>query len=392
MKRRLFSLDISIKAILLAGGLLGLFACSEALQENTDANAEIDPVISLNGIWLFEQDGSIMADPQTSGLVVREGKLISISDGSALPEQRRRLHFIDPESGIVEQKAGPMSMSSRVRRSCFAQYLSDEPDFEALVVDPNDPSVFIIVTEDATRTGALSPRCQERFSNTGSTAYPTLLVRVLLSDGKLTMTHVRPIQYPLDYAVGDFPNDGIESLAFDKSGNLYLGLEKDNAGQPRIFSVKISEAFWQESDFAAVHDPELLLPIFESGNHPINGMDYLNVGEQHPGLLIAAARNDNQLWVIDLAKVEATRKIDLRFLAPTLTGEIQECESFEVMDNSSLEGVAIAGDTIWLINDPWKQNYLKNVQCPSNQARYSAMAPLLFSLPIQREWLAPYIQ
>lgn len=365
-----------------------LFAC----QPSNDQVVETPPApstIDLNGTWLFESDGSIMKDPQTSGLVFADEQLYTVSDGSALAEQRRRLHQIDPSSGRIVSKLGPMSMSTRVRRSCFSQYLSDEPDFEALVMDPDDNNVFVIVTEDATRSGALSPRCQQRFEDTGSTAYPTLLVRVERNEERLIMTHVRPLQYPLSFAVGDFPNDGIEGMAFGEQRELYLGLEKDAEGQPRIFSLNLDDDFWQETDFAVVSDPQLLLPQFESGNHPINGMDFLALPGEHPGLLIAAARNDDQLWLVDLSKQKPTQVINLRFFAPTLDTSGQ-CEPYELMDNASLEGVAVAHQSIWLVNDPWKRNYLKNVQCASNQQRYEAMAPLIYELPIQPEWLQPY--
>ncbi len=378
-------------ATLIVGALVfipALIACQPA-AENAAEQPSTSAAIDLNGKWLFEADGEIMRDPQTSGLVMQDGTLLSISDGSAMAEQRRRLHVIDPVSGVVTEKLGPMSMSSRVRRSCFSQYLSDEPDFEALVVDPEDSNVFVIVTEDATRSGALSPRCQQRFEQTGSTAYPTLLVRVVRNEQKLTMTHVRPLQYPLSFAVGDFPNDGIEGMAFGKQRELYLGLEKDAAGQPRIFSVTLDDAFWQETDFAVVKDPALLLPTFESGNHPINGMDFLELPGEHPGLLVAAARNDDQLWLVDLSNQHPTQIIDLRFFAPTLDTSGQ-CPEFELMDNASLEGVAVVESSIWLVNDPWKRNYMKNLVCASNQTRYEAMAPLLYELPINPVWLERY--
>ncbi|MBT0585880.1 hypothetical protein [Alteromonas oceanisediminis] len=387
--------------VLMTSALLVLGACSPETSPPEQKEPAQPSVYTVQGQWLVESDGSIMQDPQTSGLVMQEGLLVSVSDGSALEEQRRRLHFIDPASGIVVSKLGPMSMSSQVRRSCFAAYLSDEPDFEALVVDPNDPNVFILVTEDATRTGALSPRCQERFSQTGSTAYPTLLVRVKRDDESLTMTHVRPLQYPLSLNVGDFPNDGIEAMAFAPNGTLYLGLEKDAAGQPRLFSVPVTADFWQQNGFAEVSDPMLRLPQFETGNHPINGMDYLPLAG-HAGLLIAAARNDNQLWLIDLSRQQPTQIIQLAFEAPT-GAQIEpgaraetpsetspRCEPFELMDNASLEGVAVDGVRLWLINDPWKRNYLKNIVCESNRARYEAMSPLIYSLPIRAEWLAMY--
>ena len=369
-----------------------LWACSPNEQSASEIEASnSNPEVTLEGQWIVDSAGVVMPDPQTSGLIFLNDQLLTISDASALPQQRRRVHAIDPGSMIITDVYGPMTLASRVRRSCFAQYLSDEPDYEAIVVDPDDPNVFIIVTEDATRSGAMSTRCQQRFEKTGSTDYPTLLVRVVKTGDNLRVTHVRPLQYPLEYAVGDFPNDGIEGMAFGPKRTLYLALEKDSDGQPRIFSVVIDEQFWQSSEFATVSDPELDIPTFESGNHPINGMDYLRLGDEHPGILIAAARNDEQLWFIDLAKQQPTQTIDLVFLAPSLSDDPQ-CQAYEKMDNASLEGVAIAGIDVWLINDPWKKNYLKNIQCESNRERYEAMAPLMFKLTLQPEWLRPYLQ
>ncbi|MDM7861452.1 hypothetical protein QTP81_12695 [Alteromonas sp. ASW11-36] len=369
-----------------------LTACSPAEQMTNEADGgSNNPLVELEGQWIVDINGAVMPDPQTSGLVFHNNQLLTVSDASALPIQRRRIHAIDPVSMTITDVYGPMTLASRVRRSCFAQYLSDEPDYEALVVDPDDPNVFILVTEDATRSGAMSTRCQQRYENTGSTAYPTLLVKVVKSEDNLRVTHVRPIQYPLEYAVGDFPNDGIEGMAFGPERTLYLGLEKDSRGQPRIFSVVIDAQFWQTTDFAAVTDPQLDVPSFTAGNHPINGMDYLPLAGSHPGLLIAAARNDEQLWFIDLAKQQPTQIIDLVFLAPSLSDDPQ-CKPFEKMDNASLEGVAVVGADVWLINDPWKRNYHKNIQCESNRQRYEAMAPLMFKLTLQPEWLRPYFQ
>ena len=144
-----------------------------------------------------------------------------------------------------------------------------------------------------------------------------------------------------------------------------------------------------------VNDPGLRLPTFAAGNHPINGMDYLPLAG-HAGLLVAAARNDNQLWLIDLSKQQPTQIIHLAFEAPTTLPNDAEvppnCAAFELMDNASLEGVAVEGAQLWLINDPWRRNYLKNVACESNRERYEAMAPLIFALPLRSDWLEQYTQ
>lgn len=369
---------------LIATGLLS--ACGDNTQPVSEAQADEGPQeYVLTGAWIMEAAGGVMLDPQTSGLTHVDGMLYTISDGSAKEYQRRRLHKIDPATATLGPRPDAMNMASRVRRSCFAQYLADEPDLEALVADPEQPGIFYTVTEDATRTGALSDNCQQRYEATGSTDYPTLLVRIEQhDDGSATMTHVRPLQFPLAFGVGDFPNDGIEGMALGKDRTLYLALERDDTGNPRIFSLTLDATFWDNSDFAVVAEPSLAVPSFDGGRHPINGLEYYQPAGRDSGFLLAAARNDNELWIIDTAGKRATQKIALQFTAPS--GDPENCAAQEIMDNASIEGLAVIGDTLWMINDPWKVNYMKNLQCAANQARYEGMAPLLFSVPLEQSW------
>lgn len=343
--------------------------------------------VTLKGQWISEKNGQVMLDPQTSGLKLWRGRLLSISDGSAHISQQRQLHIIDPKTAKLAPDSMQMVISDNVKKSCFAEYLSNEPDYEALAIDPKNDKVIYVATEDARSVSGLSPKCLKRYRNTGSTDYPSLLVRFVIKDATtVELTHVRPLHFDPKFKVGNFPNDGIEGLAFGKNNDLYFALEKDSQKNARIFSLKITADFWQSEDFANLIDLELNLPQFVSGNHPINGMDYLPI-DNHPGYLIAAARNDNQLWLIDLAKNKPTRVIDLEFFAPTNISD-GSCPQWEKMNNSSLEGVGIIDDTIWLVNDPWKKNYMKNVSCQSNREKYKQMAPLLFSLPIENNWIS----
>jgi hypothetical protein len=171
----------------------------------------------------------------------------------------------------------------------------------------------------------------------------------------------------------------------DDDRNLYLALEKDNDGDARVFQIEMDSKFWKTDDFADAHDIGLIVPSFERGNHPINGIQYVStLGKK--GALVAAARNDNQLWVVYLDKETPTKVIDLSFWAPTKGGDPKskgQCAALELMDNASIEGVAVLNTKLWLINDPWKLNYEKNIQCQSNESRYKGMSPLLFSLPIE---------
>ncbi|WP_262992439.1 esterase-like activity of phytase family protein [Alteromonas salexigens] len=366
--------------------LLMLLGCSDAPAPEVQSDEAQSTALTVTGVWVKEAGGGVMADPQTSGLTHVNGLLASISDGSALPNQQRRIHMLDPATATLMPTPDAMGMASRVRRSCFADYLKTEPDLEALVVDPTDSTVFYTVTEDATRTGALSVRCQKRYEETGSTDYPTLLVRLKRhDDGSATMTHVRPLAFDSTLAVGDFPNDGIEGMALAPDGTLYLGLEKDAAGQPRLFSLSLDEKFWESQEFARVEDAGLALPHFDSGNHPINGLEYYHHAATGQGYILAAARNDDELWVISTDPEQSYQRISLQFTAAVDEGTAG-CPPQEIMDNASIEGLAVIDQTLWLINDPWKKNYLKNVQCGANEERYKAMAPLLFSVPLQASW------
>ena len=56
-----------------------------------------------------------------------------------------------------------------------------------------------------------------------------------------------------------------------------------------------------------------------------------------------------------------------------------DCSEYAFMDNASIEGVAVNGEDVYLVNDPWKKNYWKNTQCSTTQPAYDKlMSGLLF--------------
>ncbi|QDG36134.1 hypothetical protein FJN13_15525 [Alteromonas mediterranea] len=357
-----------------------LSACSEPQDVVITPEPQDLTEVTVGG-WILDQNGRVMFDPQTSGLVELDGELVTIADASADVTQQLKLHTIAPETATLSVSSERFSFARSVRRSCFFSYLSEQPDLEALAVDPRNTDVIYTVTEDATRTGALSPRCETKYEDTGSTDYPTLLVKLTRKDnGTVEMSNVRPLQFPLELEVGNFPNDGIEGLAMADDGTLYLGLEKDKAGQPRIFSLNVDDGFFESRDFAAVSEPSLQLPRFTSGNHPINGLTFYThtTGASY---LLGAARNDNELWVIDVSGKKPTKRIPITF---DVAGD-ENCEQY-TMDNASMEGVVVIKDTLWIINDPWEKNYLKNATCDAHLSRYEDLAPLLFPLKINDMW------
>ncbi|WP_158965549.1 hypothetical protein [Paraglaciecola sp. L3A3] len=337
------------------------------------------------GHWVKEKNGEITLDPQPSGLTTWRDKLVMLSDRSADPSQRLKLRTVDPKNATLVGPDMKMQLSASALDSCFADYVSDNPDLESLAKDPDKDTIFYMTSEDATSASPMSEMCQKKYKKTGSTDYPRLLIRLEVeSSTKVLITHIRPIQFNDKMAVGNFPNDGIEALTFGKNRTLYLGIEKDSAKKARIFSLQLDETFWQTDDFAAVSEVMVKLPIFKGGNHPINGMDFYQTptGKE---FLIAAARNDETLWIIDLAGKKDARIVPINFYAEIINGT-GVCQRFEEMDNTSIEGVAIIKDTLWLINDPWKAVYLNNISCPQNKRNYQRFSPLLFSLAIQQSW------
>ncbi|MEP1448718.1 MAG: hypothetical protein ABJK37_21610 [Paraglaciecola sp.] len=353
------------------------------VKHHSDNKAEQS--LQVNGHWIVEQNGQVMLNPQTSGLVKWRDGLLTLSDRSADLSQRLRLRAILADNALLNGPDFPMVLSETLKSSCFAPYISNNPDLESLVVDPDDDEVFYIITEDGSYAEPMSQACQQKYLNSGSTQYPKLLVRLELQvNNTVLMTHVRPIQFTADMQIGDFPNDGVEALAFGQDRTLYLGVEKDSKKQARVLSLIMDDEFWQTDEFAIVTKFSLKLPTFESGNHPINGMDYYQTPDGRE-FLLAAARNDEALWVVDLSGEQDTVIIPMTFFAE-VQGNNQECGNYEIMDNASIEGVAVIDDTLWLINDPWKAMYLNNVKCEQNRSHYEMFAPLLFSVPIQTSW------
>lgn len=360
--------------------LLCVSACSKPAEPVTTPEKGLLATTTV-GEWIVDAEGNVMFDPQTSGLVLLDGMLTTIADASAESSQQLKLHMINPSDSRLVSSTPRFHFASSVRRSCFYNYLNDQPDLEALAVDPRNPDVIYTVTEDATRTGALSTRCEAKFAETGSTDYPTLLVKLTrLDDGRVEVSNVRPLQFASSLEVGNFPNDGIEGLTMDKDGTLYLGLEKDKAGQPRIFTLNIDDNFWSTGDFAPVKEPNLILPTFSAGNHPINGLALYSDSAQGT-FIIAAARNDNELWIIDISGDKDTKRIPVTF---KVNGG-EACGQY-LMDNASMEGLIVEGDTLWIINDPWEKNYMKNAICEADTKRYENLAPLLFPVTINSKW------
>lgn len=336
------------------------------------------PTVVTKGQWVVNDNGQPMENPQTSGLTAWRDGFLSLSDRSAELHHQQRIHFIDTSAQLAPVSL-PIHYSQTIRNSCFGEYLTANPDLEALAVSPHNDQELVMVTEDASYS-PLSRECAEQYSPTGSTPFPTLLVRLLFQQDHWLASAVRPVQFSKSQGLGNFPNDGFEGLVFDKNSTLYMALEKDGSGNPRIFTVDITDSFWQSQTFVEAQSPEISVPSFSKGRHPINGLS-LYTDSLGTEWLIAAARNDNQLWLIDTNDQHETRIIDVEYYSSS-TPSNDECEPQKVMHTSGIEGVAVAHTSLWLINDPWKEQYLHNIECDADAQTYQQFSPLLFEIPL----------
>lgn len=341
---------------------------------------------ALTGVWLTDPQKKVIVDPQFSGLTWWHDELLLIADQSAAPEMRMQLFRINPTTGQANAPTVPITLSKDVRDGCFGDYLANSPDLEALTWDRVDDTTLITVTEDASRA-QLSPTCARKFSQTNSTKYPTLLLRISIDKAltKAEITAVRPVQFPLEAQLGDQPNDGVEGLAIDNLQNLYLSVEKDLAGKPALFKTRLTADFWAKDNFVKVISANLTLPKLDDRPHPINDLEFMpSPVSGHPGYLVAVARNDDQLWLFDLTDRVAPYVHPLSFYVKTDTSGL--CPLYERMVQTALEGVTVHDNTMYLVNDPWKQHYGENIQCDVNEPNFRNNASLLFKTEFDPRW------
>lgn len=350
------------------------------------------PVIAAqpaSGTWLTDLQGQTLANPQSSGYTWRHNEIVHLGDNSADEAMRNKLLRVNPVTARLNGEPIQITVADTVLNGCFGELFSQYPDFEALTWDRQDDTVLITVTEDSSFV-TLSPECKAQHGQTNSTDYPTLLVKIE-TDKALTqakITAVRPVQFPKDAKVGNFPNDGIEGLAIDQAQNLYLALEQNSANASMIFKTPYTADFWQSADYVKVRDTGFALPVPDDKDHPINDLDYLpSPKANHPGYLVAIARNDDQLWIVDISQQQPPFVQQMAYYAPT--GADSNCPAYEYMVQTAVEGVAVHHDTLYLVNDAWKARYGDNIKCPANAEHFKKFAPLQFKVPVNPLWFIP---
>lgn len=398
--------------------LLSLLACSS--QQPVRKNFIEPEQIEVVGKWIMHPDNSFVINPQTSGLTFMGERLYTISDASADTSLRKKLHELNTTTGTLLKDSvinNNLAIEQRFDDGCFNAYLESRPDYEALVALPskdNQPPQWLLVTEDGSRGQAIVGRCLSAFENKSNfTRYPALLVRVTLLGEQLTITGIRALRFEAgmgtdkealveklrernngrwsDKSIANSQeNDGIEGLTITRDGRLLFALEEDGNELPRVFELSYSDDLFKQVDtrttpasFLTLRDSDLQLPVVAPNSSPINGIDIYYPSETGQGFLIAAARNTDRLWIVDLETKQTIKILDVSFYTPPA-----DCNDGQAnkMKRVAIEGVAVKGKSLFLVNDPWTEKYKENQGCEIDKEGYEANAALLFELPIDDAW------
>jgi hypothetical protein len=337
--------------------------------------------IKVRGTWVLDAEGRsspvrLEARPrglQTSGLVFRRGELWSVGDQRS--EFPGCLFRLDPGTARLIGKPLTLELAPQGEKENpeLAAYRGiPNSDFEGLALDPLDPRTLFAITEDKT------PWIVEiRLEETDAKDSPRFKPRLV---------QLTPVHFPPGIkSWRDNPNYRWEGLAVSDDGKtMYLAFERAEDNLPRLCQLSLESA---RSGKGA--NPEVMaLPFDSVPRRPDKEQALLNLNdiqfirlEGRPALL-AVARDQERLLVIDLDRKEIARIVDLDLLDP----------SGGAIEWVSPEGLAFdsATDRLWLINDPdsERQNYrARGEKTPSG--KFADYAPLLFEMKLSAVLRAP---
>lgn len=307
--------------------------------------------------------GSFRRGLQTSGLIVQGDELWSIGDQRS--EHPGHVFRIRPESGRM---AGPpVRMAPPPARPGesphFATYRAiANSDFEGLAADPTDPSRLYAVTEDKV------PWVAELRVTRRPKAPPSVEIRQLAR-----------IRLPAGISPWrDDSNFQMEGIAVSSDGaTIYLAFERATDDLPRILRVEAARAREGEDLTPAVVPVDFAsLPRRpDKARARLNINDIAFLESSGTSCLLAVARDQERVLLIDLSAGRVTRCIDL---------DVRDPGGNSILWVSP-EGLAVdpGRGVLWVINDPdsVRGNYRRR-DTPVADGLYAAYAPLLLRLPL----------
>jgi hypothetical protein len=356
-------LRLLLFCVLACGGLEGLPA--------------LEPALELRGKWVLGPagepipPGEFRRGLQPSGLAWRRaaggGELWAIGDQRS--EYPGHIFRIVPETGRLAApplRLEPPAPADGGQSPAFEAYRRiPNSDFEGLAFHPAEPDILFAVTEDKVPWVA-TIRLESEAAAGAPRARILALAEILFPEG-------------LESWRGD-PNFRLEGVAVSDGGEeLYLAFERAQDELPRIYRAAVESA-------RRGKDLELELVPVRFGDLPpraskprallnLNDIQFIRLGSAP--CLLAIARDQERLLLIDLEAGAVRRFLDLDLLGPE--GE----RIFWV----SPEGLAFdrESDRLWIINDPdsVRGNY-RRLEEENAGGRFAEFAPLLFEMSLKR--------
>lgn len=318
--------------------------------------------VELRGKWVLDPAGKAIGPDsfrrglQPSALLWRGSSLLSAGDQrSQFPGH---LFSIDPKTGRL--LSAPLKITPPVKKpgenSHFKTYRSiPNSDFEGLAALPDGLRLYG-VTEDK---------------------IPWLSV-LRLEDGAVKLENLVEIRFP--EKLRPWQNDSnfrLEGIALaDTPGKAYLAFERAADELPRILELPLKGI---ETSPSVVAARDLGISFSKVTRRKDKKNSLLNINDiqflrrDKRAWLVALARDQERILLIDLEEARVVRWIDLDLRGP----------AGERIHWVSPEGLAIdpGGERLWIINDPdsVKGNYRRRGEKKAG-GPYALYTPLLFEL------------
>ncbi|MEE3181048.1 MAG: SdiA-regulated domain-containing protein [Planctomycetota bacterium] len=324
--------------------------------------------VELRGRWVLDSGGKAVGPDsfrrglQTSALLWRGSVLLSVGDQRS--QYPSHLFHINPANGRLlgpPMKITPPGEKPGENRH-FKTYRSiPNSDFEGLAADPAVKNRLYGITEDKV---------------------PWISVLRLEKSGGATTVKLESLTQ-VRFPEGLKPWDGnknfrLEGIALgEDSARAYLAYERALDDLPRILEIKLADLAGKDSvtarDLEISFDSVTRRPDKKKSLLNINDIQFLRRDKR--SWLIALARDQERILLIDLEKARVVRWVDLDLREPG-GGKIYWV---------SPEGIAIdqQGGRLWIINDPdsVSGNYRRR-GVKKADGMYALYAPLLFELKL----------
>jgi hypothetical protein len=324
--------------------------------------------VELRGRWVLDSAGKAVGPDsfrrglQTSALLYRGSELLSVGDQRS--QYPSHLFRISSASGLLlgpPMKITPPGEKPGESRH-FKTYRSiPNSDFEGLAADPAVKNRLYGITEDKV---------------------PWVSILKLEKSGEQTHVKLESLTQVL-FPEGLKPWDGnknfrLEGIALgENSERAYLAYERALDDLPRVLEIKL--AGLAGKDTISARDLEISFDAVprrpDKKNSLLNINDIQFLRRENRSWLIALARDQERILLIDLEKERVARWLDLDLREPG-GGKIYWV---------SPEGLAIdqEGGRLWIINDPdsVSGNYRRR-GVKKAAGMYALYAPLLFEMKL----------